>query len=287
MAPCAFLHDRRGMQIKLLRKLAPRKKSRYHALELGLRVLFSQFGVRRTVVLFNRIALSKFFGDSSMIEQYLRRGIVVRWNKPANSNGPLDGAIVNSVGAATPMIYEGLVGHREALDPTFLISQPSTRGYVMHAPLPSQYTWLDYAPGRTARVNLGGADVLTGYMSGCLIARGTFNGVMSAFHLGTIENPAVNTLIKQTFRAQLPNDVTGFYPAAAWTVGERTTINSQCGGSGTDIIALVTTTGAFYSIVLCHTRVMGEEVIGGIKQVPALDRSALLRQLGGPVIGSR
>lgn len=222
-----------------------------------------------------------------MIEQYLRRGIVIRWNKPANVNGALDGAVVSSVGVATPMTYEGLDGHREALDPAFLLSQPSTIGYRMHAPLPAPYTWLDYAPGRTARVNAGGADVLTGYMSGCLIARGTFNGAMSAFHLGTIQDPTVSNLVKQTFRGQLPNDVTGFYPAAAWTAGERTIINSQCGGSGTDIIALVTSAGSFYSIVLCHTRIMGEEVIGGIRQVPPLDRPSLLRHLGGPVIGSR
>jgi hypothetical protein len=222
-----------------------------------------------------------------MIERYLRRGIVIRWNKPANFNGAVDGTIVNSVGAATPMTYEGLDGHRAALDPAFLLSQPSTMGYVIHARLPAPYTWLDYAPGRTAYVTQGAADVLTGYMSGCLIARGTFSGAMSVFHLGTIENPDVNKVVKQTFRGQLPNDVTGFYPAAAWTPGERTNINLQCDGSGTDIIALVTAAGIFYSIVLCHTRIAGEVVIGGIKQVPAIDRPAMLRELGGPVIGSR
>ena len=220
-----------------------------------------------------------------MLEQHLRKGIIIRWNKPPNVNGALDGAIVNSVGAATPMTYEGLTGQLGALDSSLQLTQPSTLGYTMHAPLPAPYAWLDYAPGRTARVGLGGPDVLTGYMSGCLIARGTYNGVMSAFHLGTIENPAVTNLVKQTFRARLPHDATGFYPAAAWTVNERTTINSQCEGSGTDILALVTPGGAFYSVVVCHTRVMGEEVIGGIKQVAALDRRELLRQMGGPVIG--
>lgn len=222
-----------------------------------------------------------------MLERYLKRGIVIRWNKPNNVNGPVDGAIVNSIGSATPITYIGLSGRTEALDSTFLLSQPSTMGYQMNSPLPASYTWLDYAPGRTARVNLAGTDVLTGFMTGCLIARGTYNGVLSVFHLGTVENPTVTNRVKQTFREQLPRDVTGFNPAAAWSVGEHANINSQCGGSGTSVVALVTTSGSFYSVVLCNNRLLGEYTIGGIKQIPPIDRSVLLTRLGGPVIGNR
>jgi len=142
----------------------------------------------------------------------------------------------------------------------------------MPANTPIRHTWLDYITGRTAYVAQG-TDVLTGFMSGCLIARGTYSGGMKVFHLGTVENPAVTAQVKATFRAQLPNNATGFYPHAAWTIAERTAFKKA-----TDIIALVTSAGTFYSIVLCHGK-NGEYEIGGIKKVPPIARPALLAQL--------
>lgn len=43
--------------------------------------------------------------------------------------------------------------------------------------MPIQYAWLDYAPGRISRLPMGPYDVLTGYMSGCIIAQWSDRGI--------------------------------------------------------------------------------------------------------------
>jgi hypothetical protein len=153
------------------------------------------------------------------------------------------------------------------------------------------HTLLDYAPGRSAHGAIGGNDVLTGYMSGCLIVRGTYGGVMSAFHVGTIDGNAVaNRTVKQNFAQNLPANATGFNPAGAWNPGELAAAQANLGGAGVataNVIALVTTGGVFYSILMFNvndggwTNPAGRRrwCVGGIKQVPSLSRARLMASL--------
>jgi hypothetical protein len=58
-----------------------------------------------------------------MIEQYFRAGVRYVWNKPNDSMGPQNGAIVPSGVAANNLTYDGLDGHRAVVDPLFLVGQ--------------------------------------------------------------------------------------------------------------------------------------------------------------------
>src|ERR1044071_5934909 len=117
-----------------------------------------------------------------MIEKYFQLGVRFRWQKPSNVDGPRDGKLVDSVRATTPLTYIGL---GEVLSPTLLTTHVSTLGLQMHMPV--QHQWLDYAPGRTARVPIGPYDVLTGFMSGCIIARWTDRGTTYVGHIRSEE----------------------------------------------------------------------------------------------------
>jgi len=202
-----------------------------------------------------------------MIENLLVAGARIRWTKPNTVAQAQDGSIVASVNAGNPMTY---LGSTQA-QPRGGLFHRAPRVYQAPANTPVPHTWLDYIPGRTAYVGQG-HDVLTGFMSGCLIARGTYNGAMSVFHMGTVENPVATNLVKIGFRTDLPGNASGFYPAAAWTVGERAAT-----GMATDIVALVTSAGSFYSILLCHG--VNEYIVGGIKKVPPLNRVAIMARL--------
>src|ERR1700761_2051975 len=123
-----------------------------------------------------------------MIEKYFKLGVRFRWQKPNNVDGPRDGAIVDSLRPTSPLVYIGLGA---VVDPMLMHTHVSTIGLQMNTPI--QHKWLDYTPGRTARVAMGPYDVLTGFMSGCIIARWTDRGVNYVGHVGTVEeNPAVN-----------------------------------------------------------------------------------------------
>jgi hypothetical protein len=199
-----------------------------------------------------------------MIEQALVPGARIRWHKPNTVSQANDGAIVNSVNNASAMTYLGSTQQQGGRG----LFRRAQQGYQLPVNTPLHHRWLDYITGRTAYVDQG-TDVLTGFMSGCLIARGTYNGGMKVFHLGTVQNPTVTNQVKANFLAQLPNNATGFYPHAAWSTNERAALRKA-----TDIIALVTSSGSFYSIVLCHDR-NGEFVVGGIKKVPPITRPTL------------
>lgn len=202
-----------------------------------------------------------------MIETALVEGARIRWAKPNTVAQEQDGNIVPSVRAASPMTYLGST-HSQARGGLF---NRAPQVYRMPANSPIPHSWLDYITGRTAHIAQA-TDVVTGFMSGCLIARGTYNGRISVFHLGTVQNPNVSNLVKANFRAQLPANATGFYPHAAWSFNERAAT-----GKATDILALVTSGGAFYSILLCHGN--NEYIVGGIKKVPPLNRDRLLASL--------
>lgn len=201
-----------------------------------------------------------------MIEQTLFAGVRIRWRKPNTVPQPQDGAIVPRVNNASTMIYLGSTQQQGGL------FRRAPRGYQLPVNTTIPHSWLDYITGRTAYIAQG-MDVLTGFMSGCLIARGTQNGGMKVFHLGTVENPEVTKKVKKTFRDQLPKDATGFYPHEAWSFNERAVFKKA-----TDIIALVTSAGAFFSMVLCHEG-NGEFVVGGIKKMQPIARRGLLDRL--------
>ena len=202
-----------------------------------------------------------------MIENALVEGARIRWAKPNTVSQVQDGTIVPSVNGANQMTYLGS-------------TQPQPRGGLFHRaprayrmPVNTQipHLWLDYITGRTAYIAQT-SDVVTGFMSGCLIARGTHNGGMAVFHLGTVQNPAATNLVKAAFRTHMPANATGFYPHAAWSINERTAT-----GRATDVLALVTSAGSFYSILLCHGN--NEFIVGGIRKVPPMNRVRLMAGL--------
>lgn len=229
-----------------------------------------------------------------MIERYFKSGVRFLWNKPNDLNGPTNGDLVASAGAPTNLTYDGLDGHSAAIDPSLQGSVvSSTLGLAMKATV--AHDWLDYAPGRTAYKRIGASDVLTGYMSGCPIVRGTYSGGMSVFHVGTISGmDEVNKKVKRTFARHLPADATGFNPAGAWAEGEVTAKQNALGGptfATGKIFAMVTPNGTFYSILLFNVdESQGQNqwtnpaglrywCVGGIKQVPPLSGANLSRLL--------
>ena len=137
------------------------------------------------------------------------------------------------------------------------------------------YMWCDYAQGRTAKKASGAQDVLTGFMSGCPIVR--FNeGGFKVGHIGTVQDPAVNLLVKNGARNFLAtvNSVTGFFPAAAWATDQIPVAKKH--GANPKVVALVTGAGDFYSILMLQDmKLLQQWVCGGIKKVPAMDYNAI------------
>jgi hypothetical protein len=209
-----------------------------------------------------------------MIEKYFRPGVRVKWSAPAATQQALDGTIVDNRGVASTMTYDGLDG--ELIDQALMMTNVTSLGFTMRMQIP--HVWLDYNYGRTSRCTTG-QDILTGFMSGCIIARWTQLGVPYVGHVGTlVANPTVNTLVKNTFLATVGNDVTGFNPAAAWPEGECNTIANKFKKKPVGkIMALVTSAGAFYAILMLQLdwTKPDEWCVGGIKSVPAMNRAAL------------
>lgn len=202
-----------------------------------------------------------------MIEKYFRTGVRLKWTKPRDAIGPLDGAIVDSKIAATAMIYDGLDG--QLVDPHLRMTNVSTLGFTMRMPV--HHAWLDYAPGRTATLPMGPYDVLTGYMSGCIIANWTSKGVRYAGHVGTIDSrPDVNRPLKRKFAFAMSKDTKGFNPLGAWPAHEVQAILSKIKPMPNPrIFGLVTTRGEFYSILMGAFSAT-EWCVGGIKKVPPI-----------------
>ena len=207
-----------------------------------------------------------------MIEKYLQLGVRYRWQKPPNVDGPRDGAIVDSIRATAPLTYIGLGA---IVSPALMMTHVSTLGLQMNMPV--QHQWLDYTPGRTARVHIGPYDVLTGFMSGCIIARWTDRGVNYVGHVGTVESdPAVNRKVKRAFAFAMTKSTTGFNPAKAWHADIVQL--SQRVGKIPNICALVTSSGEFYSVVLFQDGI-NEWYCGGAKRVPPVSHDQLKMQL--------
>lgn len=180
-----------------------------------------------------------------MIEKYFKKGVRFRWQKPADVAGPQNGAIVDGMRPTAAMTYIGL-GH--VVDPVLMGVHVATIGLQMNVPV--QHKWLEYALGRTARVPIGPYDVLTGFMSGCIITRSNEAGLNYVAHIGTVVgNPVVNAAVKQAYAAAMPGQATGFNPADGWSFQELAAMQGELNNyNPAKICALVTTTGRFFSV---------------------------------------
>ena len=222
-----------------------------------------------------------------MIERYFITGLRLKWKFPgADAGSPKDGSVVLDPNrAAGPMTYDGMDG--ELYD--VMAPHVATLGLVKGQVIP--YSWLTYILGRTSKKMLAGGDVLTGFMSGCLIATWTENGMRFVGHVGTVEeNAAANAKVKQGFAAYMPRDTAGFFPLAAWDAGSEIVPKARKFKAGVTpkVLALVTTSGEFYSILLFMLGLSNDWCVGGIKRVAPLDYGALRQRLtpGAPLLGA-
>ena len=198
-----------------------------------------------------------------MIEKYFKLGVRFSWTKPQNVDGSSDGKMVDSIRTSTPLTYIGL---GEVVENSLMTTHVSMIG--LQKGMSIQHKWLDYAPGRTARVSIGPFDVVTGFMSGCIVARWTDHGVTYVGHVGTVEsNHDVNRAVKRNFAFAMPRGTTGFNPANAWGFQELRQITQKLKIFNTPrIFALVTTRGEFYSFVMVEEG-LNKWVCGGAKRV--------------------
>lgn len=205
-----------------------------------------------------------------MIEKYFDLGVRFRWTKPRNVDGPRDGHIVDSIRPTAPLTYIGL---GEVVSPRLMTTHVSTIGLQMNQPI--QHQWLDYAPGRTARVPIGPYDVLTGFMSGCIITRWNDRGVNYVGHVGTVEaDPLANRTVKRAYGFAMARTTTGFNPFAAWLADIPGICNRFRPPKVPNICALVTTTGDFYSILMMNDG-PNEWYCGGIRRCQPMSHDAL------------
>ena len=216
-----------------------------------------------------------------MIEKYFQCGVRLKWNKPADGKFGNDGAMVASAGVAAPMTYDGLDGQLQ--NPRFGTVNVSQLGFKMGMSIP--YSWLDYAPGRTAKLAVAGNDVLTGYMSGCLLTRWQEGSTTYVAHIGTINGDdykPLNKIVKDNFVKQMPADITGFNPASAWDPAELTAMqNKMKPPPRFEVFGLLTTGGDFYAVALGILDIdpktgKREWCVAGHKKVDALDRAGLI-----------
>jgi hypothetical protein len=212
----------------------------------------------------------------AMIEKYFKQGIRIQWTKPPNIDGPRDGKLVDSTQGATPIIYKGL---GEIVDPMLMMINASSLGLQMRSAI-TPHTWLSYVPGRTSQVPQGGYDVLTGFMSGCIIARWMNKGVNFVGHVGTVEaDHGVNRIVKRAFGFAMPKGTTGFDPFKTWGEADITSASVNMSSKlkrvmVPKIAALVTSQGEFHSILLFHDG-MNEWYCGGIRRAQPMQHDTL------------
>ncbi|HLQ20617.1 MAG TPA: hypothetical protein VK146_16720 [Tabrizicola sp.] len=187
-----------------------------------------------------------------MLEMYFKKGAVFEWTRPQTNIVPPDGALMDKQRRSTPMKFLGTIadmGFSSLMDAALPANYFSGVGLTPGTTI--RYKWLDYAPGRTARVEIRTRDILTGPMSGCPILHWRQGANSYVGHVGTIfGNAPVNTLVKASIQPVLPATARGFNPAAPWPFAQ---ISPMMGGkamlSGPEILAYVTSGGVFYSTV--------------------------------------
>jgi hypothetical protein len=217
-----------------------------------------------------------------MIERYLKSGIRVKWRKPYDAPESTTGDVARSTRTANAMTYDGLDG--ELTNSQFMQVNVSTTGLTMRQSI--MHDWLDYLPGGTAYMPVAGQDVLTGWMSGCPLARWTSStGEIFVGHIGTIDSkPDANARVKSKFLARMEDNTTAFNPAGEWSPGEINALKAKFKKNSVAefILGLITSTGEFYSILIFgivpRSGFMDEWCIGGCKRANAMN-SAQLRLL--------
>jgi hypothetical protein len=201
-----------------------------------------------------------------MIERYIHKGIRVKWTCPKPiDTGPKDGTIiVNPPSPPGSWKYDGV-------DPELGLGLPHVSTLGLQMGMVINFNWLSYIHGQTPKISPT-SDVLTGPMSGCIIAVWTENGQRFVGHVGTIDyNDDVNKKVKSTFAGFMPQDVQGFSPSNAWDQTEMMDIRRKINNPNAmgKVMALVTDTDVFYSIFMITLG--GQDwVIAGKKQIPAM-----------------
>ena len=213
-----------------------------------------------------------------MIEKYFIPGVRFIWACPgADESGTKDGSIINSPQiVASPMTYDGLDGE-------LFLGGPNPRSVGLIKGKKITYNWLAYKTGHTTRRLLVGGDVLTGPMSGCLIAEWTDNGLRYVGHVGTVVgNARINRRVKQTIGIALPTQARGFYPHTAWPPNAIQPLISKFSRLPRfKIMALVTSSVGFYSILMFELLSEGPNqwCVGGIKRVAPMNVVEFRRDL--------
>lgn len=208
-----------------------------------------------------------------MIEKYFSRGIRFKWTEPTqDASGSKDGSIIdNPHRPASALVYDGLDGELYKIGGVNV----TTLGFRMGMRL--NYSWLVYSHGRTTRISTPN-DVLTGPMSGCIIAVWTEQGRRYVGHVGTVESSEViNQKVKGTFGSMMPQNTIGFNPAAAWNPSEIRSLMSKFKKlPAFRIMALVTTANQFYSVLMFKINgTTTEWCVGGNKKVSSINYQAL------------
>jgi hypothetical protein len=220
------------------------------------------------------------------IERWFIKGARYKWVAPsAVGDQTKDGAITDNPipPPASTMTYDGL--DDQITFPSF--QNVSTLGFRKGLMIP--HKWLNYILARTARMQMTTTDdVLTGFMSGCLITLWPEGGQTWVGHVGTIDgadkDKPPNSTVKATFLDKIrslpltdrPN-IKGYSPANAWTPNEILAMMPKTKRAiRPQIVSLVTSDLDFYSIVMfALVAEQGNYVCGGIKKVDGMDYDAL------------
>lgn len=209
-----------------------------------------------------------------MLDNYLRRGVRLKWMPPKSVTSNNDGTVIPTPHVAlNPLVYDGMD------DQIMANFHAGALGLRVGQTIP--YQWLTYVSGRTTTMPIGGGDILTGPMSGCMLATWTDGGQKFA-HVGTIDNnvPA-SQLVKRTFAAHAgaAGDLCAFSPSSVWTP------NEVAGAMGARPMAFqiygLLTGGAHYAVLVFEIPaaqggpgyLAGNSflrVVGGIKPVPTI-----------------
>jgi hypothetical protein len=219
-----------------------------------------------------------------MIERFLVKGARFKWAAPpAISADKRDGAIIaNPPTPPGTMTYVGMDG--EIID--FGLPNVTAMGFTMNMVL--TYSWLNYVLGRTAKIATTN-DVLTGFMSGCLIATWSDTGGRWVGHIGTVESAGKydppNSDVKLEFQTNMPENVRGYNPAAAWSPEEIAPIVTTVKGKpAAKIVSLVTATSDFYSVLMVSRMdEPGIWVCAGKKLVAGMGHQGLFNELAVPM----
>lgn len=215
-----------------------------------------------------------------MIEQYFFRGMRFSWSPHGEGQQQDDGIVeANPPLPARPMTYQGV--DMDLCTGPALAQRQRAIGLGLRLGFQINFAWLLYKPGRTTTIPLGGTDVLTGFMSGCPIATLT-TGLRLVAHVGTVANaPTVNQKVKQNFRDIMPLNARGFNPSGAWSTTDRANLMQALKSPAIpQVVALVTTGGNFYSILVGkYPNVRDSYVIGGCIPVPPWSNAELTNVL--------